>query len=79
MKPLAAVLSIIPAYISFRFIEQRFRSEVAIRKNQTAAISAFVIVPLFLSLVVVSGGANFIKTGLLPKFERIVRKKFCVK
>ena len=70
MKPLAAVLSIIPAYISFRFIEQRFRSEVAIRKNQTAAISAFVIVPLFLSLVVVSGGANFIKTGLLPKYEK---------
>ena len=69
-KPFAALVSLIPAYFSFRFIEQRFRSEGVTRKNNTVVISALAIAPLFLSLLVVSGGADFIKTGLLPKYEK---------
>ena len=69
-KPFAALLSLVPAYFSFRFIEQRFRTEFATRSNNTAVISVFAIAPLFLSLLIVSGRADFIKTSLLPKLEK---------
>lgn len=70
IKPMAAFLSVIPAYASFRFIEQRFRSQHAIRNQNMATILTFVITPLMFSLLVASGGTDFIKGGLLPKYER---------
>ena len=70
MKPTAALLSVIPAYVSFQLIEQRFRTHSTAGKKNIASISVFAIVPLILSLLVSSGGANFIKSDLLPKYEK---------
>ena len=70
MKLVAALLSVIPAYGSFRLIEQRFRTHSTAGKKNIALISTFAIVPLTLSLLISSSGVNFIKSDLLPKYEK---------
>ena len=70
MKFVAALLSVIPAYGSFRLIEQRFRIHSKAGKKNIASLSTFAIVPLTLSLLIASSGVNFIKSDLLPKYEK---------
>ena len=70
IKVAAALLSVVPAYGSFRLIEQRFRTQRTTHRKNIAAISAFAITPLVLSLLITSGGTDFIKSGLLFKYEK---------